>query len=185
MPAYIPLHQPPLGVASDNDSGDNGELPKPVLEPEPVSTTSSATTTTDDEEQQPPALCSPSPAVSQTETMSSEVSKGLETEEEDDMRRPLLENLAAFTYVFAFVIAPFLSLALTINVMLTPILWFIAIPYFIWFVWDFHTPTRGSRPWLAFRNLHFWEYLAAYFPMKLVKTAELPPDRNYVIGWVD
>uniref|UniRef100_A0A915E7Y9 diacylglycerol O-acyltransferase n=1 Tax=Ditylenchus dipsaci TaxID=166011 RepID=A0A915E7Y9_9BILA len=27
-----------------------------------------------------------------------------------------------------------------------------------------------------------WKYLASYFPMKLVKTADLPADRNYIIG---
>jgi hypothetical protein len=109
-------------------------------------------------------------------------SDGLETGKEDVFLTLFLEKLAVFTYVFAFVIAPFVSMALTIFIVLYPIFWPFAIPYFIWYAYDWHTPRRGSRAWLAFRRVRFWNHLADYFPMRLVKTAELPPDRNYVIG---
>ncbi|CAD5232311.1 unnamed protein product [Bursaphelenchus xylophilus] len=33
------------------------------------------------------------------------------------------------------------------------------------------------------RNHPFWDPLANYFPMKLVKTAELSPDKNYLLAW--
>ena len=32
------------------------------------------------------------------------------------------------------------------------------------------------------RDLPIWNYFAGYFPIKLVKTADLPPDRNYIFG---
>lgn len=33
-----------------------------------------------------------------------------------------------------------------------------------------------------FRKLKLFDYFLDYFPMKLVKTAELRPDRNYVVA---
>ncbi|KAF7634556.1 Diacylglycerol acyltransferase [Meloidogyne graminicola] len=48
--------------------------------------------------------------------------------------------------------------------------------------YDFETPARGSRNWSWYKNSSIWEYFASYFPLKLVKTSELPTDRNYIMG---
>ncbi|KAI1699608.1 diacylglycerol acyltransferase domain-containing protein [Ditylenchus destructor] len=108
--------------------------------------------------------------------------KSMKDDSEEDIKTQFLEKLAAGLYVFAFVIAPFVSMTICIIVFMTPLLWTIGIPYLIWYAYDFHAPRRGSRPWRAFTSFWLWRYLACYFPMRLVKTAELPPNKNYVIG---
>lgn len=52
-------------------------------------------------------------------------------------------------------------------------------------------PTRGGlvqsqgiyagRAWV--RKSAWWQYLRDYFPVRLVKTAELSPNRNYIFGY--
>ena len=32
-----------------------------------------------------------------------------------------------------------------------------------------------------YKNHKIWKHFADYFPMRLVKTADLPPDKNYII----
>ncbi|VDK59557.1 unnamed protein product [Anisakis simplex] len=92
-----------------------------------------------------------------------------------------LQTLAAAYYVFFFLIAPPLSIFIAVYLLLTSFWWITAL-YFIWFVYDFRTPERGARPLSFIRNGINWRYLADYFPIKLVKTAELPPQHNYIFG---
>ncbi|VDD96692.1 unnamed protein product [Enterobius vermicularis] len=47
---------------------------------------------------------------------------------------------------------------------------------------DFRTPETGSRAQRWWREWSLWKYYVDYFPITLVKTAELPPDRNYLFG---
>ncbi|CEF61038.1 Diacylglycerol acyltransferase family-containing protein [Strongyloides ratti] len=54
--------------------------------------------------------------------------------------------------------------------------------YLIWYIYDFNTPRNGSRVSYNFRNSRIWKYLADYFPIKLIKTSELNPEKNYIIG---
>ncbi|XP_075384258.1 2-acylglycerol O-acyltransferase 3-like [Tenrec ecaudatus] len=61
-------------------------------------------------------------------------------------------------------------------------LWPISLLYFAWLYLDWDTPNQGGRCSTWMRNRTIWKYLRDYFPIKLVKTAELPMDRNYVLG---
>jgi 2-acylglycerol O-acyltransferase 2 len=45
------------------------------------------------------------------------------------------------------------------------------------------TPELGGRKLLWFRELSVWSYMRDYFPMRIVKTGELDPRRNYVFGY--
>ncbi|KAK6047036.1 diacylglycerol acyltransferase [Cooperia oncophora] len=36
--------------------------------------------------------------------------------------------------------------------------------------------------WNWYKNHAIWTHFADYFPLRIVKTADLPPDRNYIIG---
>ncbi|CAG7837608.1 unnamed protein product [Allacma fusca] len=56
------------------------------------------------------------------------------------------------------------------------------IAYWLWCLYDRHTKSRIKRRSDWFRKLFVWDYLRDYYPCKLVKTAELDPSRNYVIG---
>ncbi|KAI4813692.1 hypothetical protein KUCAC02_002925 [Chaenocephalus aceratus] len=57
-------------------------------------------------------------------------------------------------------------------------LWPIPTLYFVWQVVDWHTPERGGRKTTFVRNWRVWEHLRDFFPIKLVKTAELNPTRT-------
>ncbi|KAG7223253.1 hypothetical protein INR49_015609 [Caranx melampygus] len=61
-------------------------------------------------------------------------------------------------------------------------LWPLPTLYFIWLVMDWQTPERGSRRTSALRKWKVWEHHRDYFPIKLVKTAELNPNKNYILG---
>ncbi|XP_067348152.1 2-acylglycerol O-acyltransferase 3b isoform X2 [Channa argus] len=62
-------------------------------------------------------------------------------------------------------------------------LWPLSTLYFIWLVTDWHTPERGGRRTLFVRNWRVWEHFRDFFPVKLVKTAELNPNKNYILGY--
>lgn len=93
-----------------------------------------------------------------------------------------LEHLAVGFYVFGFVFAPIFLTFAVVSILIFPPLWIFALPYLAWLLYDWRSPKRGSRPWARFRSLSLWTYMANYFPMRLIKTAELPSDRNYIIG---
>uniref|UniRef100_A0A914KP83 Acyltransferase n=1 Tax=Meloidogyne incognita TaxID=6306 RepID=A0A914KP83_MELIC len=77
---------------------------------------------------------------------------------------------------------PFCSTVLVLYLLFSPKLWFFLFIYSIWLFYDWETPKRGSRPLKWFRELFLWKVLADYFNFKLVKTAELNNERNYIFG---
>ena len=86
-------------------------------------------------------------------------------------------------FFLVFVTLGGISLAfLTLCSLYTPLAPLTLI-YVLWIiVWDRRTPERGGRRAEWMRKLRIWNYIRDYFPITLVKTAELPPDRNYLIG---
>ncbi|KAF8316667.1 diacylglycerol acyltransferase [Clavulina sp. PMI_390] len=64
-----------------------------------------------------------------------------------------------------------------------PALWPLIIMYCIWAFGFDTSPRTGGRPSQKFRDLPLWRYFAGYYPQKLVKTQDLPPDRPYVFGY--
>jgi 2-acylglycerol O-acyltransferase 2 len=94
-----------------------------------------------------------------------------------------LETLAVLHYTFVFMIMPIICTWVPIYLLFTRVWWVMAL-YAVWFVYDLDTPKRGSRPWRWYRSSALWRYLADYFPITLVKTADLPPHKNYIIGFV-
>merc|ERR1719284_608927 len=63
--------------------------------------------------------------------------------------------------------------------------WPITVAYLTWLWWDRDTMQRGGRRgWTVkwARNWRIWKWYADYFPIKLVKTAELDPTRSYLLG---
>ncbi|KAI1724074.1 diacylglycerol acyltransferase domain-containing protein [Ditylenchus destructor] len=95
--------------------------------------------------------------------------------------RPL-QVAAVFYYVFLFLIAPIPCMVLPFYLIFFTPLWLPTILYLTWIYLDRKTPEFGGRPSASFRYHACWRYFAQYFPIKLVKTAELPPDRNYILG---
>ncbi|XP_014207549.1 2-acylglycerol O-acyltransferase 1 [Copidosoma floridanum] len=57
------------------------------------------------------------------------------------------------------------------------------VGYLVFVYLDWDTRLRGGRSkrWCTwFRNLAWWRYFCAYFPIRIVKTVDLDPKRNYL-----
>jgi len=105
------------------------------------------------------------------------------------LRIPLkrrLQTLAVISYTLLFTVAPILSTILFFVVLFSPA-FFIAIAYFTWIVYDYYirnTSSRGGggRRWEAFRKAAIWKYFAEYFPVQLIKTVPLDPEKNFLFA---
>ncbi|XP_004620957.1 2-acylglycerol O-acyltransferase 3 [Sorex araneus] len=92
-----------------------------------------------------------------------------------------LDALGAYQFVLTFLFMGLSCSLLAIFLLFTP-LWSLSVLYGLWLAVDWDTPLRGGRSSKWVKNWIIWEHLRDYYPIKLVKTAELPPDRNYVMG---
>ena len=63
-------------------------------------------------------------------------------------------------------------------------LWSLAMIYaMIALVWDRIISSCGGRRIDFVRNLSIWRYYCNYFPMRLIKTTDLDPKKNYIFGY--
>ncbi|XP_040117891.1 2-acylglycerol O-acyltransferase 3-like [Oryx dammah] len=97
------------------------------------------------------------------------------------LKKQWLEVLSTYQYVLCFC---FLGLFFSLVgfLLLFTSLWYLSVLYLVWLFLDWDTPQQGGRRYQWLKNWTAWKHLSDYFPIKLVKTAELPPDRNYVLG---
>ncbi|NXE15353.1 MOGT2 acyltransferase, partial [Lophotis ruficrista] len=61
--------------------------------------------------------------------------------------------------------------------------WLVSALYAAWWFIDREKPSKGGRRIHAIRNSVVWRYMRDYFPITLVKTAELDPRQNYLMGF--
>ena len=95
--------------------------------------------------------------------------------------RRFLEGCACLKFVFTFVFMGHCGLALSIYLLFTQFYWFSLI-YYAWLYYDWDQSCKGGRRFEFLMNLKLWEFGRDYFPITLVKTAELDPSRNYIVG---
>lgn len=65
-------------------------------------------------------------------------------------------------------------------------LWPFVVLYLSWtYLVEWKTPQRGGRDLLRHftRRLSLFKYIRDYFPITLVKTSELDPQKNYILGY--
>lgn len=105
---------------------------------------------------------------------------------EHNRRKRKIQTLIVGVYVYGGpIIGIFLSLLCTKillfgNVYLKALL----IAYGIWIYYDrkrAQEAVRGAGI-ICMRDNFFWKHFRDYFPIELVKTAELPPNRNYLLA---
>ncbi|XP_075212540.1 2-acylglycerol O-acyltransferase 2-like [Lycorma delicatula] len=65
-------------------------------------------------------------------------------------------------------------------ILYTKLRWIVII-YAFWIICDRDTANKGGRRIEWIRNWIFWDYYSRYFPLKLIKTAELHPQHNYLL----
>uniref|UniRef100_A0AC34RDE0 Acyltransferase n=1 Tax=Panagrolaimus sp. JU765 TaxID=591449 RepID=A0AC34RDE0_9BILA len=93
-----------------------------------------------------------------------------------------LQTGAVCYFVFIFILAPGITLFLPLYLLFFTSYWWLMALYLGWMVYDWKAPETGSHPSDWMKKGKVWEYFASYFPIKLVKTAELSPNHNYIIG---
>lgn len=102
------------------------------------------------------------------------------------IRIPFRRRLQTLTVLFGVFLA-FLAHGCGILLWLVLFLsrlWPIAVFYATFaIVWDRDISSCGGRRMNFIRNSSIWKYFCEYFPIQLVKTAELDPKKNYIFGF--
>ncbi|XP_066514937.1 2-acylglycerol O-acyltransferase 3b [Hoplias malabaricus] len=105
----------------------------------------------------------------------------MKEETEKSRWKLFIEDISVLQLVMTFLFMGVSCLLLMVYLMFTP-LWPIPTVYFSWQIYDWHKPERGGRRTEFVRNWKVWTHFKEYFPVKLVKTAELSPSKNYILG---
>ncbi|XP_043548420.1 2-acylglycerol O-acyltransferase 2 [Chiloscyllium plagiosum] len=101
------------------------------------------------------------------------------------LRLPLYrraQTAAVLQWVFSFLALAQCCIALFVFLLFTRF-WFVSVLYATWWYWDRNTPCRGGRSFRFLRRLRLWSYFRDYFPIHLIKTADLDPKKNYIFGF--
>uniref|UniRef100_G3SY54 Acyltransferase n=1 Tax=Loxodonta africana TaxID=9785 RepID=G3SY54_LOXAF len=92
-----------------------------------------------------------------------------------------LQVVAVLQWVFSFLGLAQVCMAVLLS-LLVGRAWILAVLYLVWLYRDRDSPRTGGRRSAWVRNWAVWRHFCDYFPISLVKTAELPPNQNYVMG---
>nr|XP_009686627.1 PREDICTED: 2-acylglycerol O-acyltransferase 2 [Struthio camelus australis] len=93
-----------------------------------------------------------------------------------------LQTASVVQWVFSFLSLAQCCVALFICLLFTRF-WLVSALYAAWWLIDRETPHKGGRRSHIVRNSVVWRYMRDYFPITLVKTAELDPRKNYLLGF--
>ncbi|XP_010862275.1 diacylglycerol O-acyltransferase 2 [Esox lucius] len=84
-------------------------------------------------------------------------------------------------------IVSFLMMGPIISVVMLYLLWtdywWVTASYTTWLFYDRSTHKQAGRRFLWVRNWTVWTYYRDYFPIRLIKTHNLSPSRNYILGY--
>lgn len=100
--------------------------------------------------------------------------------------RSFLEDLTLF---FITTLTLFLPILTFVAILLSCYFWsilktiLISSLYGTWMYLDRYTDIRGGRWSDYLRQLSIWSIVSSYFPIKLIKTEDLEPNRNYIFGY--
>ncbi|CAL4078709.1 unnamed protein product, partial [Meganyctiphanes norvegica] len=95
-----------------------------------------------------------------------------------------LQTASVFAWVATILFAGWAFLLLLIYLGFFTNYWWLSLAYLTWYYGDRAAPHKGGgrrRRWLG--ALSVWRHFANYFPMEVIKTAELPPDKNYILAY--
>ncbi|KAJ3072166.1 Diacylglycerol O-acyltransferase 2 [Podochytrium sp. JEL0797] len=93
------------------------------------------------------------------------------------------ERLLQFHTIVLWILVPFVCISIVIAMLLISNLTrAIAVLYILYIYFD-KTQQRGNRGVAWMRNSAFWRMAAKYYPVSLHKTANLPPNKTYVMGY--
>ncbi|XP_053130279.1 diacylglycerol O-acyltransferase 2-like isoform X2 [Hemicordylus capensis] len=92
-----------------------------------------------------------------------------------------LQLLSVLQWILSYLVMGAAVLLLLIYLAFTNF-WPISALYLAWVIFDWDTPEKGGRSSSWVRNWSIWNHFRDYFPVQLVKTCNLAPSHNYIIG---
>jgi len=93
-----------------------------------------------------------------------------------------LQTFAVGLWISTFVFMGLGGLFFLTYLFLWTRFWWVSAAYCAWFWYDKDICNRGGRRWQWVRKWQLWRHYRDYFPIDLVKTVELSPDENYLVG---
>ncbi|XP_003461531.1 2-acylglycerol O-acyltransferase 2-like [Cavia porcellus] len=93
-----------------------------------------------------------------------------------------LQTLAVLQWIFSFLVLGLICIGVFVGLLFTRF-WLLTVLYAFWWSLDRDKPRQGGRRVEFFRRWVIWKYMKDYFPVSLIKTAELDPSRNYIAGF--
>lgn len=100
---------------------------------------------------------------------------------------PIKRRLQTFTVmmqVFTFLFGHIVGCVLLVLLVMCPYTMIFALLYLGWaYILNWDTPSRGGRMVPRFRRLKWWKYFCEFFPVTLIKSADLDPTKNYIFGY--
>ncbi|CAO3703588.1 unnamed protein product [Rhizopus stolonifer] len=94
---------------------------------------------------------------------------------------PLERRLQMFA-VCTWMALAFVCLLIFMGMASNIVFWPVLIAY-VGFLYFDDAPENGGRRFESTRHWTLWRYFASYFPVKLIKEADLDPSKNYVLGY--
>ncbi|XP_036989023.1 acyl-CoA wax alcohol acyltransferase 1 [Artibeus jamaicensis] len=91
------------------------------------------------------------------------------------------QSLIVLHWPLCYVVILWIMTPLFIYLMFTS-LWLLPTLYFVWYFLDWKTPEQGGRRSAWVRNWYIWTHVRDYFPITIVKTKDLSPEHNYLMG---
>lgn len=96
-----------------------------------------------------------------------------------------LQMTAVVLHLLTFSVIPILLTLLFLYLLFTSY-WWVTVGYAAWMYWDIYiqkSSARGGKQSQWIRTSTYFHYFRDYFPIHLIKTADLDPNANYVMGY--
>ncbi|XP_068241795.1 2-acylglycerol O-acyltransferase 1-like [Palaemon carinicauda] len=94
-----------------------------------------------------------------------------------------LQTFAVFFWMSSFLFMGFGSLIGLIYLFFYTKYWWFSLAYLTWYLGDRTICVRGGRRINWIRNGSLWRSYRDFFPAHLIKTSELDPSKNYIMGY--
>jgi len=96
-----------------------------------------------------------------------------------------LETFFVFVWIWMILFLGVSTYLVLFYVLFYTRFWWISVAYFTWMLVDRNSSEQGGRSDKVrrfFREASMWKYYVKYFPIRLIKTTDLDPGKNYIFG---
>ena len=100
-------------------------------------------------------------------------------EQARSVKAGVVEWISLTHYLSMFFLITLVTVPIFFSLVFTP-LFFLPLAYLAWMYCDFDTPRKQGRRSSFLRNFFLWKPMVDYFPLKLHKTCDIDPSKNYM-----